>query len=158
PGGGMSGVKGPRGPAGGAPSDLELMMLADGELDDERRLEIEALLAEDAPRRSKLRALGLTGELLREGASGMSTAKADGIADAVMAAIAAAPATPVHPVQKEAAAPPSSRRAANDNARVIWFLAAAAAAVAAGFAFWGRAPEQQPTASFTTGAPATEAP
>jgi len=73
------------GALGAPPTDLELMLYADGELDEARHREVEAHITRDAQRRAKLAGLDITGALLRERAA--SPALADGIADAVMARI-----------------------------------------------------------------------
>ena len=138
----------------GTPSDLELMLYADGELEDERFSAVEAFLAREAGSRRKLSSLGLVSWLVREQAIA-SASPADGIADALMAQIATeagangvvhAEATlllevaspmQVSPIASQASKP------ANDNSRGIFFLAAAALAAAAALMIWGRA-ELQP--------------
>lgn len=143
------------------PSDLELMLYADGELDAERHAEVEAYLARNAAASSKLAALGMASSIVHEGALSVNP-KADGIADAVMAQIAAeasrsaAPLAPSLPSTKTAPAPapapaPAGRllrerrgKPANDNSRGIFTLAAFAVAAAAGLMLWSRADMQAP--------------
>jgi negative regulator of sigma E activity len=141
-----------------APTDLELMQYADGELDEERSRAVARHLEEDAQARAKLKGLDLTGELVRH----LSEQRAEGadFADAVMARIEAGDvpedddvpdAAPepndldaVEEPEPEAREPRRSARVgpvaapANDNARRIFGLAAIAAAVAAGLFLWGR--------------------
>jgi hypothetical protein len=145
----------------GIPSDLELMLYADGELEGERVAAVEAFLAREAGPRHKLSSLGLVSGLVRERALA-SASPADGIADALMAQIAAETGTNgvVHATSaplREIAAPRqlapvatvASRAAkpANDNSRGIFVLAAAAIAAAAALVMWGRAGLQPEVAS-----------
>jgi hypothetical protein len=111
------------------PTDLELMLYADGELDEARIVVVEAWLAADRGARSKLAALDLVGSVLRERAH---EPPAIDVADAVMARIAAAPAKPERP--------DLAARAANDNARIFYALAAVVMGVAAAFLLWTRSP------------------
>jgi hypothetical protein len=127
------------------PSDEELMGFLDDELDEGRRAEIAAALANDVELRSKVAALGLVGELVRERVA--EDERADGIADAVMARLEAEGRGEGEVVR----APSSQRRAtrrlgsfirsqpANENARSVFLMAALAAAVAFGLFFWSRA-------------------
>ncbi|MBI4954483.1 MAG: hypothetical protein HY908_20835 [Myxococcales bacterium] len=119
-----------------APSDLDLMRWLDGELDDS---EAAPGQVDDVAAR-KLRDLELVGSLVRERADG--DPRADGIADAVMAALAAEKAVPheakVVTLAERRADRVATGRPANDNARSIFALAALAAAAAAGLFFWGR--------------------
>ena len=154
----------------GIPSDLELMLYADGELQSERFAVVEAFLAREPTARRKLSSLGLVSGLVRERAIAAAS-PADGIADALMARIAAetatngvvhAKATPLH----AAAAPvklapvavitPSSAKPANDNSRGIFALAAVAIAAAAALMIWGRA-DLHPELASTAPAAQTEA-
>jgi hypothetical protein len=134
------------------PTDLELMLYADGELADDRLAAVQAWLdrepldGDDArAARNKLTALGMVSDLVRAQALDAS-AGADDIADAVMRRIEAeavessAPlvmmggpvaSTPTRP----APAPP-----ANDNARRFYVIAAAIVAAAAAVLFWVRSP------------------
>jgi len=68
---------------------LELMQYADGELDGEARTRVEGLLRTSEEARGVVDAMGALGEVVREGVDerGARSAAADGIADAVMAAI-----------------------------------------------------------------------
>jgi len=74
---------------------IELMQFADGELDAEARVRVEALLESSAEARGVVDAMGTLGEVVREGIeerASTSGRAADGIADGVMAAIATAAA------------------------------------------------------------------
>jgi hypothetical protein len=113
------------------------MCFFDGELDAERHAEVERFLAASPAAGSKLRGLGVAGEMLRiRSAEG---AAADGIASAVLASIAAE-AAPVATVHAISAARPARGASATNihehrSLRVLWFAAAAVAAAAALFAF-----------------------
>lgn len=162
------------------PSDLELMMYFDGELDEPRRAEVEAFLRAEstgaAPK--KLFGLGLVAEAVRS--ADASLPKID-LTSAVMAAIEREPDAKVAekappskkkpkgevvplakakddklPEQKLPAAAP-----ANENGRFILGLAGVAAAAAAALFLWGRSPEPAPLAANTaanTGALAPDLP
>ncbi len=132
--------------AGRAPTDLDLMLYADGELEGDRIAAVEACLERDAVARSKLLALDRVSGLVRERATPGARA-ADGVAAAVMARIAAeasaprgAPGThtpglvPVGPAGGNRPRPPS-----NDNARGLYLVAAFVVAAAAVVLLW-RAP------------------
>lgn len=142
----------------GIPSDLELMLFADGELEGERLAEVEAFVARNADARHKLSSLGLVSELVRERAVA-SASPADDIADMLMAQIAAEAGTNgvIHAIAappREVAAPaklapvaalaPRAAKPANDNARGIFALAAAAIAAAAALMIWGRTADLRP--------------
>jgi anti-sigma factor RsiW len=135
------------------PSDLELMLYTDGELDAGRRAEVEAYLARSAAASSKLAALGMASSIVRDVALSAG-AKADGIADAVMAQIASesslrveppAPSTKAAPDRAIGRLPERRGKPANDNSRGIFMLAAFAVAAAAGLMLWSRADPQAPT-------------
>lgn len=117
------------------PTDLDLMLYADGELEGERLAAVEAYLAQDEAARSKLLAMGMVSNVVREQAHG-GASKADDIADLVMAAIAAEPKKADPPTEKQAA--PARRKPANDNGRGLWAIAAFAAAAAAALLLWSR--------------------
>lgn len=136
----------------GSPSDLELMLYADGELEGERVAVVEAFFAREAGAHRKLTSLSLVSGLVREQALA-SASPADGIADALMAQIALetgkngvahAPSPPlrqvVSPASPSKLAPVEARAAkpANDNSRGIFVLAAAAIAAAAALMIWAR--------------------
>lgn len=134
----------------GIPSDLELMLYADGELEDERIAEVEAFIARNPSARRKLTSLGFVSGLVRERAVAAAS-PADSIADALMAQIAAETATngvvhakpaPLHaavaPMKLAPVAAPRAAKAANDNSRGIFALAAVAVAAAAALMIWGR--------------------
>jgi hypothetical protein len=69
---------------------LELMQYADGELDGDARARVEALLRTNEEARRVIEAMGVLGEVVREGIEdrAASSPLADGIAESVMAAIA----------------------------------------------------------------------
>lgn len=142
----------------GIPSDLELMLFADGELEGERFAVVEGFVARNADAHRKLSSLGLVSELVRERAVA-SASPADGIADALMAQIAAEAGTygVVHAIAtppREVAAPVKlapvaaiasrATKPANDNSRGIFALAAVAVAAAAALMIWGRAADLHP--------------
>jgi hypothetical protein len=90
---------------------MELMAFADGELDGEAHARIASLVASNDEARRVVEAMGGLGDWLRDGIDARADrAKADGIADAVMAQIATSAApdnTPVNvrPVAQAASAP-----------------------------------------------------
>ncbi|MBI4705290.1 MAG: hypothetical protein HY744_29640 [Deltaproteobacteria bacterium] len=149
----------------GRPTDEELMMLLDGELDATRGAEVEAYAARDPEARAKLAGLRLAGDLLREAAA--RDARADGVAEAVMAAIAAQPG-PAATGRGAEIIDLAARRAERDGRRepegrkrragVQRYLAlgAVAAAAAAGLMVWTRLrPEPGEPAAVATAVPAT---
>src|SRR5262245_48536328 len=73
----------------GAPTDLDLMLYVDGELEPERIPVVEAELERSARLRQKVAALRLAAELVSESALERASDAVDGIAGAVMARIAA---------------------------------------------------------------------
>lgn len=145
-------------PLGPRPSDEELMMLLDGELDEPRRAEVASWAGSDAELGGKLDGLGLVSSLVREGAGVDS--RADGIADAVMAELES-PRAASGGAEVVALPTRAGRRgrwlggasAANDNSRHILWMAGLAAAVAAGLFFWSRAGIKD--MPLTDGSPAT---
>jgi hypothetical protein len=155
------------------PSDLELMLYADGELEGERFAAVEAFLARDAGSRRKLSSLGLVAGLVREQAVA-SASPADAIADALMAQITAESSTngvahatsaPLREVVaptlvKLAPVAPAAARAAkpaNDNSRGIFALAAAALAAAAALMIWARSDVRPEVATNLSAGQTTEA-
>lgn len=132
----------------GTPSDLELMLYADGELPEERIAEVEAYLDRSASARSKLRGLDLASALIREDALDRA-ARAGDLTDAIFARIQAeapvvapAPApklATVHALPVAARVPGAKAKPANDGSRAIFTLAAVAFAAAAGLMIWGKA-------------------
>jgi anti-sigma factor RsiW len=152
------------------PTDLELMLYADDELDPERRAAVEAWLETHRDDHAKLAALHLVSGMVRERAVETS-AGADRIADSVMELIEREPAhggalsatqSPSHPPTptphtprpgRSPSHPPTAtphtgrlaplRRAANDNARGFYLIAAAVVAAAAALVLWIR-PEPAP--------------
>ncbi|TKD07357.1 anti-sigma factor family protein [Polyangium fumosum] len=166
------------------PTDLELMMYVDGELEGERLREVRQALSRDSALRNKVAALSLSASIVRENAE---SAAAIDLTDGIMARIAAdksptrdardaAPALEAPSERKDAEVKPLLRpgldKAAakstpsNDNSRGIFALAAVAVAAAAGLMIWGRmdvgTPHSQgaPVAAITTPAepPAAPAP
>jgi anti-sigma factor RsiW len=117
------------------PTDLELMLYADGELEGERLEAVEAYLAQDEAARKKLLAMDMVSSVVREQPH---ATKADDIADLVMARIAAEPKKAETAVEKKPA--PAQRKPANDNARGLWIIAGIAAAAAAALLLWSRGP------------------
>ena len=85
----------------GGPSDQELMLWLDGELDDRRAAEVEAFVLRDARARAVVASLRQAGDVLATHALARAEAKGgDSIADRVMAAIDAEPSRPaVAPVR-----------------------------------------------------------
>ena len=149
----------PPAPAGGSfkgnpPSDLELMMYFDGELDEPRRSEVESYVGADLGARGKLSGLRITSALVQRQTASLTAA--DDIADLVMAKLAAngtaahpvppapviAPAAPIQaPQLLPQPLPAPARPAANDNGRRIFVgLTALVAAAAAALAIWSRQP------------------
>lgn len=140
---------------GSPPTDLELMLWADGELDEGRAREVEAYVLRDASSRAKVAGMDVVGAAIREHEP---STLADGIADAVMARVEREGANGIGRVDAvrkrvngvEPGADPASatrrlapvaapQQPANDSsARRIFVLAAIAAAVAAGLMIWGR--------------------
>ncbi len=68
------------------PTDVELMMYFDGELEPERQAAVATYLGESTEASNKVRGLGVAAEMIALRAS--RSPAADGVADAVMAAIA----------------------------------------------------------------------
>jgi anti-sigma factor RsiW len=131
---------------GSPPSDLDLMLYADGELEAERLAEVEAWLSADAAARDKLAGLCTVSRIVREealeGASG-----ADGLADRIMAAIEEKQERPPAPP------PPVAAPVANDNGRRVLFVVATLVAAAAAALLWVRAPGGGPVANHRASAP-----
>jgi hypothetical protein len=129
-------------------SDLELMAYHDGELDDARAREVEDFLADDSlaadDARAKLAGLALVGAMMREQIDG--DARADAVADEVMAALDGDIDAKLGKRPKLDGAPP-----ANDNAGRLYMLAVAAAAVAAGLFVWGKTAPDETVALDRTG-------
>jgi anti-sigma factor RsiW len=132
------------------PTDLELMLYADGELEGEQLAVVEAYVARDPSARRKLLAMGIVSDVVRSRAHDVAAPLASGIADAVMAAIEAE-AAPRAPAPKAVDAPPARppakvvplrRRPANDGR--LWALAGVAAAAAAALLVWSRGPTGGP--------------
>ncbi|MCC6553889.1 MAG: hypothetical protein IT372_12840 [Polyangiaceae bacterium] len=167
-----------RGEGGPPPTDLELMLYVDGELDELRHREVEAHVLRDARCRAKIAGLDVTGAAVRDRA--LSSPLADGIAGAVMDRIArgdvgGAAASPHARTANGAAKPISAadlagraarpsgqgagrfeKKPANDNARGIFVLAAIAAAAAAAMMIWGRMEAEPPRVASSPQAPPIE--
>ena len=140
-----------------APTDLELMLYADGELEGERLSAVEAWLGTPAgrPGQRKIAALHLGADVVREHALAAS-AGASGIADAVMDLIEREPSTPSTPSTRSTPPAPRKVAAANDNARGFYLVVAVLVAAAAAVLLWSRppgAPMPAPVARLTAGAP-----
>jgi hypothetical protein len=118
------------------PTDLELMLYADGELAGHRLAAVEAWLAASLPARTKLTSLRAATSLVRERA--LDSTQADGIADSVMSLIASQPG--------ESAVSPKrvlvERRQAHDasRGRGVYLIAAGVLAAAAAVLLWVRPP------------------
>lgn len=162
------------------PSDLELMLYLDGELEGPRLRDVREAIERDVKLQKKLAAFGLLSEVVEENA--MSTAQID-LADAIMAKVAAedvkaldprdeAPLPMVAELAPEKVKPllqktvgASKASVSNDNGRGIFSFAALAVAAAAGLMIWGRMdtgaprPESAPIAMLNTSeAPKSAAP
>lgn len=140
---------------GSPPTDLELMLWADGELGEGRAREVEAYVLRDASSRAKIVGLDVVGAAIRERTP---SALADGIADAVMARVERGGANGIgrdgaakkgaNGVELGSGQASATRRLApgaapqqpanDNNARRIFALAAIAAVAAAGLMIWGR--------------------
>lgn len=144
--------------AGGKPSDMELMLYVDGELDGAREAEVGTYLEHSEEARMKVAALRMASDIVREN-SEKSALDID-IASAVMAKIEAgdigdkdekdAGAGGAKVLELRGAKPEKS---ANDNARSIFALAAIAVAAAAAMMIWGRM-DAEPLPSAKVNAPA----
>jgi len=151
------------------PTDLELMLYVDGELEGDRLREVRSALQRDNVLRRKVAALSFSSEIVRENATS-SVASFD-VSDAIMAKIAdvketsrdardAAPGVTsvkvaeVKPLLRPALGKTTRAAASNDNARGIFALAALAVAAAAALMVWGRmdigAPRADTVAMATT--------
>ena len=122
------------------PTDLELMLFFDGELDEPRRTEVErALEAADADRANKLFGLCAVAETVRANAE--SRAADFSILDGLMASLPEAPDAAPPVATPEIARPMATvakKPAANDNSKSIFRLALVAVAAAAGFMIYSR--------------------
>lgn len=148
------------------PTDMELMMLADGELEAERRAEVEAFLAlssdDDGAQAARGKLAGLRSVSALVAADGVWPERAGvDVVDGVFARLDAEanaadlPPNEMPTIRERAAvsrptldgaaasrrsgsAAPAAARPANDNGRLIFGMALAAAAAAAGLFFWGK--------------------
>lgn len=149
------------GQLGAPPTDMELMLYFDGELDEARSQQVEAYVLRDPSYGAKVAGLDISAGLIRE--SAVSSSLADGIADAVMVRIAATGPTDglngsrgaaAYPLPASAfgglkAARALGKQPANDNSRGIFVLAAVAVAAAAAMMIWGRTEAELPSAALT---------
>lgn len=147
------------GEASAPPTDLELMLYVDGELDEARHRQVEEHVLHDPSCRAKVLGLLTAGDMIRE--SALSSSVADGIADQVMAKIReeqgeSAGGESGAAGRLEGAAPPAEsprirqslrKSPANDNARTIVTLTALAVAAAAALMVWGRTETEPPSAA-----------
>lgn len=121
------------------PTDLELMLWADGELEGEARERVAAYVAHDQAAQAKLAAMGLVGDLLREEAR--ADTRADDLADLIMGRLLAEaqPEAPPAPAKLAEVIPlrPTPRRRTHPG---VWALAVGAVAAAAGLLLWSRGP------------------
>ncbi|MFO0549245.1 MAG: hypothetical protein U0271_12710 [Polyangiaceae bacterium] len=154
------------------PTDLELMMYFDGELDEPRRTEVERFVGGDRVALGKLGGLGLVGAGVRNEAAGWSSKVS--LTDAIMRTVESSSAKSQDTARVVTAATPSvettgtpierkriptleavpssrmaasSKRAANDNGRSIFALAGLAAAAAVALFVWGRGERTNQTAA-----------
>ncbi len=143
-----------------SPTDLELMLLVDGELPAPRRAAVEAFLdsAEGAESRAKVAGLRAVSGILAEAgveAWASENARTFDVADEVLRRldepeVERRPARPIAAIREvaiepaakapAAKAPAAKDLAANDNGRLIFGLALGAAAAAAALFFWGKSP------------------
>jgi hypothetical protein len=127
------------------PTDLELMLWADGELEGEAAERVEAYVAREEAAQAKLAGMSLVGDLLREDAR--AATQADDLADLVMGRIRAEAKPDAKPAKEKPAeekiAPVIPLRPATPRRRThpgVWGLAVAAMAAAAGLLLWSRGP------------------
>ncbi|WP_437588030.1 anti-sigma factor family protein [Sorangium sp. So ce1000] len=154
------------GEASAPPTDLELMLYVDGELDEARHRQVEEYLLHDPRCRAKVAGLVTAADMVRD--SALASSAADGIADGVMAKILEGRqegvarvdgGAVVRPLASSPSGEPPRARArlqgspANDNARGIFALTALAVAAAAALMVWGKMGVETPTAEVTTSAP-----
>ena len=169
-----------------APTDMELMMFVDGELDEERHREVADYLEGSNDARLKLKAMGIVGEVVRKDADKLATmCRADEIVAGVFAKIDADEASPNATEDSARVVPLSTARTAtaskaaraskssitgktttatNDNGRLILGLAALASAAAFVLWMWGNGarpaplpPSEGPVAQAPTEAPTSVA-
>ncbi len=141
-------------PVSPPPSDLELMMFHDGELDEARHREVEAYLrAEgntDKVSAGKLAGLGLLSSLIVESQIPVARAQekqADSIASLVLEGLDQPSEKPALRDTPKLDVPPAN----DNNGRFIMVLAGLAAAAAAALFVWGRsAPPEAPSAAIDT--------
>lgn len=134
-----------------APTDMELMLFHDGELEEPRRAEVAAWLEQSDVGKAKVAGLSFGGELVRE--SALARAASFDITDAVMAKAKsengkadavgeqAAKVTPIKSKAAPKAAPEDA--SGKDGGRLLLPLTALAAAAAAALFLWGRSEPKQ---------------
>ena len=129
-------------------TDETLMQFFDGELDEERALEVAAWIEHHEDARDKLAGLDIIAEVLREQAAADERGSVIDVVDDVLAAIEEGEGAEVIELPARSGSSPegsskfdkvsSTGKPSNDNARNIYALAGIAAAIAAGMFFWGR--------------------
>lgn len=150
-----------------SPTDMELMLYFDGELEDPRRAEVSAFLQRDTASRKKLSGLRVASSVVRENALS-SDIKFD-ITASVMSAIeagvekqskqsdegieASKTVTRLQPRRSVG----SQSKPANDNSRGIFTLAAIAVAAAAAMMIWGKTGSEAPRTADNSAPIATQA-
>ena len=133
--------------AQGTPTDLELMLFHDGELEEPRRSEVASWLEQSTVGRGKLAGLGLGGQLVHE--SAMARAAAFDITDAVMRQVGGPQPQPakvieLRPKQEEKAqrgledAARQGGAERQDGGRLLLPLTLVAAAAAVALFVWGK--------------------
>lgn len=142
------------------PTDMELMLFADGELDESRHHEVERFLASDAASRDKLAGLRVVGAFVRE--QGEGELPTLNIADAVLLKLTEegrstrVPADNVIPLQGRRHQAPKSEREApasglfGRTSRAVYYFAGAAIAAAAAMSLWVQVDPQMPALPPTT--------
>jgi hypothetical protein len=131
------------------PTPLEWMQFHDGELEEPRRSELAALLAQGGTG-AQIEGLSVLGDLVRQSSFGALGADVD-LAGDVMARIAKETSA------KETSAKETSKSAAaNDNGRLLMGLTGLAAAAAVAMFVWGSGGDSAPTASQAAPQPAGE--
>jgi hypothetical protein len=140
------------------PTPLEWMLFHDGELDEPRRSEVAAIVAQGGTGFEQTQGLETLGDLVRGSSLGSLGAGVD-LADGVMARIAKEGRAPVEPQRADALdlhTAPKAGPAANDNGRLLLGLTGLAAAAAVGLFVWGSGGDSAPLASQTTAPVVTE--
>jgi hypothetical protein len=140
------------------PTALEWMLFHDGELEEPRRSELAAILAQGGAGPAQVAGLATLGDLVRQSSLGSLGADVD-LADGVMARVGRASAEPpraeVLDLRPSLEGAPRGA-AANDNGRLLMGLTGLAAAAAVGLFMWGSGNDSTPTASYTAPPAPTE--